>query len=280
MRTMSPGDTPRHRSHPNLQCPKVYVYKLPPPLSDVPKRISLEAAFGEAHTVRDAVLFATNQYSLSLILLQKLSSSMKRCRTKNASEADLFFVPVLARPKNQADWSRACASVSPDLLASHLSHLTARTACRHFLIVSKGHYNAHRCDWWSRPQGTLFEHVTRISYSFALHSEELAATELRNEPVQYARMLQRRESSEYPHLFSVPYPSSVHFARGILPRTSRSGKQPRRKILMLFLGSANHGDVEVRRRILRQCEGYNDARVCAAPRVSSGQPSRVLKWLD
>ena len=68
----------------------------------------------------------------------------------------------------------------------------------------------------------------------------------------------RRGRGEYPHLYSIPYPSSVVWRTDVpLPRISKM-----RPMLMLFIGLFNHGDVPVREMIQKQCAGYKDERLC------------------
>ena len=258
-----------------------------PPLDARGLRIG-DNASSSMPVVRD-----TNQYALAQILLYRLSgrAASQRCTTTNASEADLFFVPVLARPKAfTQEFARACAAVNASVLVAHLPHLNSRTACRHFFVVSKGHYNAKACDFFARPRGLLAS-ALRVSYSYALGAREddEFGTRLNDENPRYLRLLRRGSEREYPQLFSVPYPSSVHWAaatpdptntsgtatawRGSWPSRDKSYREvdgaaaahapiAPRPTLMLFLGSAAHGDMPVRSRILEQCRRYNDTRVC------------------
>ena len=210
---------------------------------------------GGPSSVRD-----TNQYALGQILLYRFSTS-RHCVTSNPREADLFFVPVLTKPKAMGAWAAACPTFNSTMLLAHLPHLTEKTACRHVFAVGKGHNIAKACDWWRRPTG-LLSHAVRLSYSYALDKGADFGS-LADEPPKYTQILQRAAPSDYPGLVSVPYPSSVHLtaARGAHP--NRTGWQSQdRSPLMLFVGDARHGDVPVRSRIHRQCLGYANKSIC------------------
>jgi hypothetical protein len=140
--------------------------------------------------------------------------------TNDPHNADLFFVPILTAPKLKTNWPPRCAELANALqhhtpVSDWLPHLNASTAHRHFLIYSKEHSTAeiYNCSgWFWRPSG-LFSHFMRIAYSHA-----------QPESLRWSSYWQERWSSspsyedprgEYPHLFSLPFPSSVH---AILPR--------------------------------------------------------------
>ena len=153
-------------------CPRVFVYPLQYPLQDLPDiSINVEGVLG-APVKGQKALRQTNQYSLASLLLAKLTAATSTCRTDDAQKADIFFIPVLAAPKSKVQWEAACARVNSSLLEAQLLHLTPQTACRHFLVVSKGHYNGRACDWWRRPHG-LLSHVTRLAYSHSVSEKEV-----------------------------------------------------------------------------------------------------------
>ena len=135
-----------------------------------------------------------------------------------------------------------------------LKHLNENTATRHLFIMGKGHHTAHKgkgCDtWWRNPHG-LLRHATRISvsdhYGPLPSSGELrelsdttkgnsywrymsAAYGPRDQPgftrsIAEAMLMQQRSNSsgEYPNLFSVPYPSSIHLSQRQLLGVARVG---------------------------------------------------------
>ena len=272
-------------------CPLVYTYSLPPPLQDLSAAsLSLDAAFGPPIAqqfgvgVAPANLRETEQYALAAILLHRLTAS--RCRTANAAEADVFFVPLLAKAKTGKEWDRSCAAVNESLLLAHLPHLNEETACRHFFVVSKGHYNARRCDWWRQP-GSLLARATRFSYTFALDEAKLGSSVFRAEPPEYlSPAFLRRERGEYSNLQSVPYPSNLHWSGGTDPmahfmrnktfyvpaepaalEAAFSAAMARRSPISLFGGldtwKAQH------------CAGWSKTREVAPPRCESGARRRA-----
>ena len=249
---------------------------------------------------------ATNQYALAQILLYRLHNS-PACRTEDPAQADLFYIPVLAHPKGSSEWGNVCKAkpFEPSALSSSLPHLTARTAARHFMVVSKGHYCASRCEWWKRPTGLLAS-VVRLAYSHTANLEDTAgvravvewergrkralasngtADTLPAAPMD-VRMrdyigIMRRKPHEYPNLFSVPYPSSVHWTTaaasgGDPTATLKLPPVSERPKLMLFIGKFDHGDLAVRQRIKSQCLGYADERVCTLTKCSSRGCAREL----
>jgi hypothetical protein len=86
--------------------------------------------------------------------------------------------------------------------------------------------------------------------------------------------IDKLQQVKHPHLFSVPYPSSLHYLGGDdngggggggddHSKASTITTTPRRrKYLMSFVGSFDHGDVPVRRRIRDSCRIYNDTSIC------------------
>ena len=81
--------------------------------------------------------------------------------THDPAEADVFFVPILTRPKLQPDWAVKCRALSDALargeLDGHLPHLNQDTAHRHFVIFSQDHNlaEARNCSGWVWRQGYL-----------------------------------------------------------------------------------------------------------------------------
>ena len=241
----------------SLPCPKVYVYdQLRPPLSDLTGApLTLDSVFGPAAGF-DGQLRATNEFTLAKILLFRLLRS-EACRTTDPARADVFFAPILPEPKTHGKWVERCKRFDAHAVRAALVHLNERTACRHFFVVSKGHYVARQCHgWFADPNASsLFERTIRLAYSF---------------PMAHASGSGAEFLGRYPNLHSVPYPSVVHWrrpsggggggggggdgaSRGNLS-AGEGGKGGRpggavgtRPLLMIFLGRTDHGDVHVRR---------------------------------
>jgi hypothetical protein len=257
-------------------CPTVFVYDLPE-LWDYP------VPFNELRHMNPALLtgrpcgdgtFDTDQYTLAMFVLYRLSVS-ERCRvTNNPAEADLFIVPALPRPKSHDQVGDACSRA--EIPESQLTHLTPATAHRHMLLLSKGHINAYGCRWWREPSGLLAD-ATRVSYSVVVRGEWNNVTESSPEMkgAKYGiygphdapewtpdRLAAARDFDAsdvpYPHSFSVPYPSDVHWDVDAGPGPWARPDRPR-KFLASFIGGM-HGEygAEVRRQILNVCSAAGE----------------------
>ena len=164
-----------------MECPRTYLYKLREKFTEISlgaglqSEASVDRAFGQVDRDRSAgqayELRSTSMYALAQIMVSKLMRS-HRCRTYNASRADVFVVPALIAPKHQGSWARACGRFTEAELVAALPHLNERTARRHLLLVSKGHYSAAPCAWWSSPRSLLSQAV-RVAYSPGIGADGL-----------------------------------------------------------------------------------------------------------
>ena len=222
---------------------------------------------------------STGQWNLGRIIRYRLLCS-SRCRARSPEHADLFFAPVLTKPKNYKEYTSACRATPAAAVWRELySH---ESACRHFFVVSKGHYVARDCvGWWTNPE-PRFRPFARLAYTPTLLWPE-NASEAGYGGTAGASELARLDSSSnnallfvnasqaaarYPQLISVPYPSSFHWSRA--PELSRPpwAVAAGRSTLMLFVGYATHGDIAVRRKIAHDCEGYRNRSVCVMAQPS------------
>lgn len=254
---------------PPTPCPKVYVYtNLKRPLRDghPPRLKTIDNTFGHKATNNKQYkdyLYTTNQYSLATILEYRLLHSPE-CQTRDPNEADLFYAPIISRPKIGRRIYMACHEFNGTTVKDSLKYINNTNACRHFFALGKGHYNAKSCKgWYSYPISEL-QNTQRLAYShFAFHKVKghHTYTQKRDKPI-----------TTYPHVMSVPYPSSLHFKAvdttngTLLPQFKTSQK---RKTLMLFMGSSSHGDTPVRRKIAQSCRGYRSKSICASPQWNS-----------
>jgi len=234
------------------KCPKVFLYQnLSTSLRDDPnKLLSIETVFGEdfsrigSFRTSCTVCRGTHHHSLARIVeyrlrLQQQTSSHAECFTSDPNQADLFFVPIFTQPKKTHKWHSICNNTPHlvDKIRNELLYFNSSTACKHIFAVSKsfGSFSSAgtACKgWWYDPVPP-FDTALRVGYSgFSLKPDAL------------------------PNLFSVPYPSTVH---GKLEPYNRE-----KEYLMLFTGQDNHGDTEVRRTIVSQCRGYQNASKCHA----------------
>ena len=259
-------------------CPKVYVYDLPPTLTDSYSP-HFEMGWRDEwyHTLKSKVfgsrlelrkgdeaftkyLRHTQQYTFAYILEYRLRRS-KECRTRDPQVADLFYVPVLTRGKAAEKMEKACSSASGEMVETALEHINATNACRHFFAFGKGHYNALMCKGWFSEPSKRLKPALRLAYShFDIRVHEDGG------PVYHSRAPYNITQSTYPNLFSVPYPSSFHFKAK--PPLSPEPLYPQfatnRTVLISFIGKDNHGDTAVRQRAVQQCRQYHqiDARLC------------------
>lgn len=227
-------------------CPRVYVYNLSDAFTDLSRADTLRAddAFGAPVGGWNGTLRRTNQYALGRILEHRLRQPTSCYFTTDPGEADLFFVPVLTAPKKQQQWTKKCSWLNATALLEELAPtLTPENACRHFFALGKGHYVGKPCKGWFWDPLPAFSSTIRIAYSHFGKTKD---------PPEKA-------SLKHPHLFSVPYPSSIHLEPGVPPP---HGRHRDRKHLMGFVGSYDHGDLPVRRKIRDACLAYNSSQVC------------------
>lgn len=257
------------QSAPPTPCPKVYVYQnLPSKLRDSPKTPSISYSFGRQNN-KDAkykgYLYNTNQYALSTILENRLLNS-KECRTKDPNEADLFYATVLTKPKMAKSISKACRGINGKMVRGALVHLNETNACRHFFVLGKGHYNARSCDGWYHNPIPELQHAQRLAYShFSFHKSKKHV---------HSYSHHDKTKKDYPNLMSAPYPSSLHFkAKTVTSKLPQFTKASKRRTLMGYIGRSNHGDTQVRKKIVQACRRYHDKRVCAS--YSDWRPALV-----
>lgn len=150
------------------ECPVTFIYDLPEfwdeavPYGEIGSQ-SVEAIFGGKCKAMTELPngYNTRQYAAPTIVLWRLLRPRQyagRCRvTSNASEADIFLVPLYPKPKNATEWESVCEDEKNLDLVSRLTYLSEATAHRHVIIVGKGQINpVLKCDaWWRSPVGLL-----------------------------------------------------------------------------------------------------------------------------
>ena len=248
-------------------CPKVYVYNLSGAFADLSRSDTLRAddAFGPPAVGWNGTLRRTNQYGLGRILEHRLRDPASCYYTADPGEADLFFVPVLTAPKGGTQWAERCRRLNATALLEELAPtLAPGNACRHFFALGKGHYVGRPCQGWFWEPLPEFNSTIRLAYSHF-------------KPAGKTKDSREKAALKHPNLFSVPYPSSVHLEPGVDPphgrhRDLRGSRRRDRKHLMGFVGSYDHGDVDVRRRIRDACRSYNSSDVCP---MAAGRGTRT-----
>ena len=236
-------------------CPKVFVYDLiNSTLRDAPSHPTLEEAFGPSVGLGDS-LRETPQWGLGTILEHRLRNSHE-CLTNDPAQADLFFVPIGTKHKNQNSWRELCRNSNVEQVLSELVHLTNSTACRHFFVIGKGHFVGTSCGGWYSNPLPIFQNAQRIAYSHVAAGTRNHRSELAEDVAQDLPGTQ----SMYPNLVSVPYPSHWHSTSTVEAAPWHFNKH--RKTLMRYLGKDTHGDVAVRRRITDMCRSYRNEAIC------------------
>jgi hypothetical protein len=282
------------------KCPKVYVYNLSTinaldddtmfdklefsPFGD--KIIVDESKFGkDDKELYEGYLYGTHQYAFPSILEQRIRAS-EACYTNDPNHAELFYAPVLPKPKRNNMWDTACSQVTGQMVQKAIepivaSILTNRSvACRHFVSVGKAHWGAGACEgWFSRPE-KFFQNIQRLAYSHVdwvwdegkekgLHlarSQQIAGKQVYAPDDAYGSVLSTNPNAtknKYPNLVSVPYPTGLHFQRVDGSHNHQPWQDPnKRTILMSFLGKGRHGDLPVRQKIVEMCKSYDNNSVC------------------
>lgn len=245
---------------PTIECgnrPKVFVYELNGPCADQKGELTEELAFGKAapksysdeHT-HGQWFRKTSEDGMGQLFHYRLLHS--KCRTMNPKDADLFFVPALTAVKSQKALKMACRACKKADLTSQLQHLNEQTAKRHIFMISKEHFGGRECQgWWAHPTGLLAQSI-RLAHSPILPSSPEFHDDVKYMKKQYMGKWgydkEFFDANMYPNLHSLPWPSTIHFAKEIPWNVGQ------RKTTMLFVGSDQHGDIEVRKRISHQCK--------------------------
>jgi len=262
--------------------PRVYVYDLPEFWDLKPLKLetlrTLPAENSEIfgtrceHGLHNE--FATHMYSAPIIMLWRLLRS-SQYRTFDPKEADLFYVPMWPKQKSQKAWESRCDKNINLEVERRLKYLNEETAHRHFFIVGKGHVKVGgKCNaWWKNPTG-LLRRAMRFAYSSDYGTSNRTGQErygpyvLENERDVHQLgadvLVEDRQNSAYPHLISIPYPSSIHVSRQSLnkrlPMDWIPNKDSRRKVLVSFVGGAHTQSTFAapRKRLRQDCAKAED----------------------
>lgn len=188
----------------------------------------------------------------------------------------VLFLPSSFAFLHIPEWFNACTKrTNITSLVEQLHALTPKTVCKHFFVFSKGAHAGDFCNgWWKNPVPEL-RNAMRVAYShFTFTKEVNRKSRKKDQVISYNCTNITKDKEQYPNLFSVPYPTSIHWGAGSTPATKGASKnetssfatieQPpwttsnhTRDTLMLFIGSVKHGDVRVRKRIAELCLYYH-----------------------
>lgn len=157
-------------------CPKVFVYSdLTAAIDDDTSWNQTQSSYGPCSRRASSLAFgqrlrwhnrtithfrSTSQLALGRMVRHRLLCS-QRCRALSPRSADLFFAPVLTAPKTHGQYVLACNRTPAAMVQSELRYFSHDRACRHFFIVSKGHYVARGCEGAFSSSAALGAHSLR-----------------------------------------------------------------------------------------------------------------------
>eukprot|EP00965_Chrysotila_dentata_P183127 6047367-Pleurochrysis_carterae.AAC.1 len=107
----------------------------------------------DLRVVNENAAYLYSSHSVQEPILYRLRHS--QCTTTNASEADLFAIPLLMLTKDSDYYQQTCSALEEytqnytKKLLPRLKHLNAATADMHFIV--KGHYTGFCPGWWIKP---------------------------------------------------------------------------------------------------------------------------------
>ena len=242
---------------PGAVTPRIYVYDVAN-FTDTPP--SRELAFGKH--LGGSLYDTPTQYGMGRLLHWRLLHS--RYRVMRPSEANIFFLPAMTAPHNKHDIERKCTNHSSILsdeaaVRARLHALDSSTACGHIFLIGKAFHESRSCRWWSEPRDPLLRNVTRLAYTHPLPGYDGGPGSAPDDWVRkYVTEPRRLGKTYYPNLFSIPYPSSIHWSpsaerSGAVPPWSLNHRRGARPWLMLFLGQFGHGDEAVRSELRKLC---------------------------
>lgn len=265
--------------------PRVYVYDLPQfwdysamAMSDMRAKKSgkvQELVFGPRCKDDE---YRTNMFAATSIVLWRILRS-STYYVSDPRKADLFMIPMWPREKSKDEWDDVCRRKSNLKVASMLPYLTKDNAHRHMIVVAKGHIVPMlHCDaWWKVPKG-LLSSAMRFAYSNEYRPQFHRITKRHgygppvfDDDASIERLVPdvMDDRAAYPHLVSIPYPSSIHSSirRGIgsYDELHAQARVHPRKNLATFVGLAhpvfnNTGGKYARSRnmLIRDCGRQHD----------------------
>jgi len=256
------------------RCPKVYIYYIPTDFSDLElDGLTVEQVFGAPLEGLVPGGRDTYQYAMATILTWRLFRSS--CRTLDETEADLFYIPFLVRPKHIFSWQQPCESKLQGQLAEllrHLPFLNEATAHRHFLGVGM---NWPQIREWCLKRDPkyppaeqaavkLFRSVPFVNIEVAFHDWQREDFPLLASEHHFPTFLCTADACEAP-IVNMPRPASVHWNRELIeseipmPWKQHDDMEPR-DILVSLIGKLDHGDKEARVALQPWCAKYSDYR--------------------
>lgn len=187
-------------------CPRTFVYtNLPAPFVD----FYPERSRSKSGQTRRAGTLEENG-NLAEVVLERLLNS-PRCLTANATEAELFFVPILPKAKSAKEWTESCAKIREIGLVESLNHLTPENAHRHFFVRGRVAYHKQCSGWWVAPfTHQLMSMFVRVAIGgYEQFYGEFVRAEKQKSEIQYITAM--------PRLVSAPYVSNVRWSPHLSP---------------------------------------------------------------
>eukprot|EP00746_Dinoflagellata_sp_MGD_P153906 gnl/MRDRNA2_/MRDRNA2_84519_c0_seq1.p1 gnl/MRDRNA2_/MRDRNA2_84519_c0~~gnl/MRDRNA2_/MRDRNA2_84519_c0_seq1.p1 ORF type:complete len:459 (+),score=91.64 gnl/MRDRNA2_/MRDRNA2_84519_c0_seq1:103-1479(+) len=272
-------------------CPKVFIYDLPKKYMDYDPTTQPAPWENKGGEEGAPFMRATSQYGLAAGILWRVVHSKRCLRVTDPSEADMFIIPILSRPKSGKKWAGACSGhkITAEELMPLLPHMTEENAHKHVVFVGKGHPNAgySGCDaWWRRPEGMLRK-VWRVSYSEVFdgkgqygkenethHAQEVVfsrkwsanqdAEQTASEMYMDSELdFDKAESDQmdYENMVSAPYMSDFHWSLNFTD-TPPWKETNERDTLMAFFGTIrtkSEYSTKIRPFLADKCHTYGDA---------------------
>eukprot|EP00633_Aureoumbra_lagunensis_P000347 CAMPEP_0197293298 /NCGR_PEP_ID=MMETSP0890-20130614/27778_1 /TAXON_ID=44058 ORGANISM="Aureoumbra lagunensis, Strain CCMP1510" /NCGR_SAMPLE_ID=MMETSP0890 /ASSEMBLY_ACC=CAM_ASM_000533 /LENGTH=392 /DNA_ID=CAMNT_0042767915 /DNA_START=50 /DNA_END=1229 /DNA_ORIENTATION=- len=217
------------------------------------------------------------QYTAALMLFQRISNS--KCQVFDPQNATIFFVPLFPEPKQSKQWRKACDVPEREILEA-LPHMRQSNARRHFVLIAKTH-RACQGAWFYEPQDQRLRSMIRLAYDAPLSPIPSARP-----PLLYSYFFREPRTGlldrchgggagnaqnrsncfvSFPHVWSVPYPSSVRVREGKY-NLAKLDNTTKRSRLMLFVGNLDKGEAEsLRKRIDVMGRNYADPRLYYRP---------------
>jgi len=217
---------------------RYYVYDdLPQVWDDADPEVKAPVSMKDLHydnLMGDA--FLSEQSFGESIYLRLLHSE---CRTRDAGEADVFFIPILLGRKKNDAWRKACKGAAAKFtdLKKHMKYLNKKTARQHLVVHNHGHALQGCYGWWQTPLDESFKHVSRFTTD------------------------NRTEQAKYIHLTSpIPYATSLHAHKG-MAKPPWKHDFPRPNLIAYSTNTKVHGvTADVRKYLISACEKNKECR--------------------
>jgi len=209
------------------------------------------------------VIRNTNQWIAALMMYDRVKRS--KCLVYNPEDADMFYIPAFADPKENHAWRYRC-DINESTFLNAIPHITFENACRHFIFIAKTHRTCSTGSWYFEPNDSRLRAMIRLAYdepltqyssslksqNFELYpdffrSEDRGFTDRCHGGANSRSKSERHQVYEdcmvsWPHVYSVPYPSSIHFENissnegGLQQKSFHSKSALHRDIFMIFVG--------------------------------------------